>query len=64
MTDGAQERAAFADALAVLGAALGAVIGLMLIIGTRNSAMAFHGALFVAAGVLAAVFILKKSFEA
>ena len=38
-------------------------IGLFLLFGSRDPAMAFHGLLFVVAGVLAAIFVLKISFQ-
>ena len=60
---GVEERAAFADAMALIGALLGAAIGLAVLFGSRDPAMAFHGALFVLAGALAAVFVVKTSFE-
>ena len=60
---GVEERAAFADAMTLIGALLGAAIGLAVMFGSRDPAMAFHGLLFVVAGALAAVFILKTSFE-
>ena len=59
---GLDERAAFADAMAVAGAALAAAIGLVLLIGSHDAAFAFHGLLFLAAGVIAAIVILSLSF--
>ena len=47
---GLDERAAFADAMAVAGAALAAAIGLVLLIGSHDAAFAFHGLLFLARG--------------
>ena len=52
---GVEERAAFADAMALIGALAGAAIGLAVLFGSRDPAMAFHGLLFVLAGGLAAL---------
>jgi hypothetical protein len=60
---GVEERAAFADAMMVIGALAGVAIGLFVLFGSRDPAMAFHGLLFVVAGVLAAIFVVKSSFE-
>ncbi len=62
-TSGVEERAAFADAMALIGALIGAAVGLFVLFGSRDPAMAFHGLLFVVAGVLAAIFVLKISFQ-
>ncbi len=48
---GVEERAAFADAMALIGAVMGAGLGLALLFGSRDSGMAFHGLLFLLAGV-------------
>src|SRR6266513_268110 len=60
---GVEERAAFADAMTVVGALAGVAIGLFVLFGSRDPAMAFHGLLFVVAGALAAIFVVKSSFE-
>ena len=59
---GVVERAAFSDAMALIGAVIGAAIGLVLLVGSRDPGMAFHGLLFLLAGVVAAVFVLQGSF--
>src|SRR6478672_471391 len=60
---GVEERAAFADAMTMIGACAGAAIGLVVMLGSRDAGMAFHGLLFVVAGVLGAVMVLKGSFD-
>ena len=60
---GVEERAAFADAITLIGALIGVAIGLFVLFGSRDPAMAFHGLLFVVAGALAAIFVLKISFQ-
>src|SRR5262245_17960594 len=60
---GVEERAAFADAMTLLCALIGAAIGLAIMLSSRDAAMAFHGFVFDVAGALAAIFILKTSFE-
>jgi len=60
---GVEERAAFADAMTVIGALAGAAIGLFILFGSHDPAMAFHGLLFVVAGALAAIFVVKSSFD-
>ena len=57
---GVVERAAFSDAMALIGAVMGAAIGLVLLVGSRDPGMAFHGLLFLLAGVAAAVFVLQQ----
>src|SRR6188508_1639169 len=59
---GVEERAAFSDAMALIGALMGAAIGLALLIASRDPGMAFHGLLFLLAGLVAAVFVLQRSF--
>jgi cytochrome c oxidase cbb3-type subunit 1 len=59
---GVVERAAFSDAMALIGAVLGAGMGLVLLIASRDPGMAFHGLLFLLAGVAGAVFVLHSSF--
>ncbi|MET0193550.1 MAG: cytochrome-c oxidase, cbb3-type subunit I, partial [Hyphomicrobiaceae bacterium] len=59
---GVVERAAFSDAMALIGAVLGAGMGLVLLIASRDPGMAFHGLLFLLAGVVGAVFVLHSSF--
>src|SRR5262249_24927912 len=61
---GVEVRAAFADAMTLVCALLGAVIGLALMLSSRDPAMAFHGFVFVVGGALAAIYVLKISFEA
>lgn len=46
----------------LIGTALMAGVGLFLLIGSHDAGMAFHGLLFLAAGVLAVMFILRISF--
>src|SRR5581483_2285855 len=58
-----EERTAFADAMMLIGALVGGAIGLFLLFGSRDPAMAFHGLLFVVAGALAAIYILSTSFQ-
>jgi cytochrome c oxidase cbb3-type subunit 1 len=60
---GVEERAAFADAMALIGALIAAAVGLGVMLASRDAAMAFHGLIFVVAGALAAIFVLKISFE-
>jgi len=60
---GVEERAAFGDAMALMGALFGAAIGLAVMLSARDPAMAFHGLLFVVAGTLAGIFVLKSAFE-
>jgi hypothetical protein len=60
---GVEERAAFADAMTLLCALIGAFIGLGIMLASRDAAMAFHGLIFLVAGALAAIFVLKLSFE-
>src|SRR5262249_10281592 len=60
---GVEERAAFADAMMLLCALIGAAVGLAVMLASRDAAMAFHGFIFLVAGALAAIFVLKLSFE-
>jgi cytochrome c oxidase cbb3-type subunit 1 len=60
---GIEERAAFADAMTLLCALIGAAVGLGVMLASRDPAMAFHGFVFLVAGALAAIFVLKLSFE-
>jgi len=60
---GVEERAAFADAMTLLCALIGASLGLGIMLASPDAAMAFHGLIFVVAGALAAIFVLKLSFE-
>ena len=57
------EKAAFADAMMLLGALTVAVGGLVLLLVSGDSGMAFHGLLFLIAALLAAVAILQISFD-
>jgi cytochrome c oxidase cbb3-type subunit 1 len=59
---GVEDRAAFADVMATLGATAVAAMGLALLIGSHDSGMAFHGLLFLLAGAGAAIFILTRAF--
>ena len=59
MSDTTNERVAFTDALAVIGAALGVVLGAYLAFGTRDPAMMFHGALLGIAGILGGIYVLR-----
>ena len=58
-----EEWTAFADAMTLLGAVLSAAMGLILLLGSRDPGMAFHGLLFLVAGALAAILILLHSFD-
>ncbi len=58
-----EERAAFTDAMALIGATGIVAIGLFVILGSRHPAMIFHGLLFLLAGAAAAMFILSVSFS-
>jgi cytochrome c oxidase cbb3-type subunit I len=58
-----QERAAFADVVSMLGAVVGAAIGLALMLGSHDSGMVFHGFLFLLAGAAAAAVIVHRSFN-
>ena len=60
---GVEDRAAFADVMATLGATAVAVMGLALLIGSHDSGMAFHGLLFLLAGAASAIFILTRAFD-
>ena len=60
---GVEERAAFADAMTLLCTLIGAAVGLGIMLASRDAAMAFHGFIFFVAGALAAIFVLKLSFE-
>ncbi len=62
MTDTAVERRAFADAVSVFGCVVGLVIGLILAIGSAESAMAFHGTLLALSCIAGGAYILKTSF--
>jgi len=59
---GVEERAAFADAMALIGALIGAAIGLAVMLSARDPAMVFHGLLFVVAGTLAGICVLNSAF--
>ena len=58
-----QEKSAFADAMMLMGALIVAVGGLLLSLASREAGMAFHGLLFLVAGLVAAVVILQVSFQ-
>jgi cytochrome c oxidase cbb3-type subunit I len=58
-----KERAAIADSLALLASLAGAGLGLALLLGSRDSGMAFHGFLLLAACIVAIVFVLEFSFD-
>jgi hypothetical protein len=60
---GVEERAAFADAMTLLCALIGAAVGLGILLASRDAAMAFHGLIFLVAGALATIFVLQLSFE-
>jgi cytochrome c oxidase cbb3-type subunit 1 len=60
---GVEDRAAFADVMATIGAAAVAVMGLALVIGSHDSGMAFHGLLFLLAGAASAIYILTRAFD-
>ena len=59
----AEDNAPFADAMMLFGAAGIAVLGLVVALTSADSAMAFHGFVFLVAGVLAAIAILNISFR-
>jgi hypothetical protein len=59
---GVEERAAFADAMTLIGALIGAAIGLAVMLSARDGAMAFHGLLFLIAGTLAGICVLNSAF--
>ena len=59
---GAEDRAAFADVLATMGATAGGVMGLALLLASNDSGMAFHGLLLLLSGAVAAVYVLKGAF--
>src|SRR3990172_3408499 len=61
-TTAVNERAAFADVMALIGAMGTAAIGLFLALSSQQPAMAFRGLLFLVGGVVAVVFILNVSF--
>lgn len=54
---------ALSDLLAIAGALAVAVMGLLLMIQAADNAMAFHGALFAAAGFAAGSFLIGKAFD-
>jgi hypothetical protein len=58
-----EERAAFADAMAMLGAFFGAGIGITPLFSSRDSGMAFHGLLLLAACGVAIFHVLEHSFD-
>ena len=60
---GVEDRRAFADVLATMGAAGVGAMGLALLLGSNDSGMAFHGLLFLIAGTAAAIFILTRAFN-
>ena len=60
---GSVEWAAFADVLALIGAAAAMVMGLALVIGSHDPAFAFHGLLLLLAGIAAGIFILNSGFS-
>ena len=60
---GAEDRAAFADVLATMGAAAGGAMGLALLLASNDGGMAFHGLLFLLSGAAAVVYLLKGAFD-
>jgi cytochrome c oxidase cbb3-type subunit 1 len=58
-----EDNAVIADAMMLLGAAGMAILGLIVLVTSADSAMAFHGFVFLAAGALAATVILHISFH-
>ncbi len=54
---------AFFDVLALIGSIAGIVIGLIFAVAGRDQVIAFHGWLFAAASALAAVYLIKQTFE-
>src|SRR5262245_32161054 len=59
----AENNAPVADATMLLGSAGIATFGLVVALTSADSAMAFHGFVFLAAGVIAAIVILDISFR-
>jgi cytochrome c oxidase cbb3-type subunit I len=57
-----QERAAFADVMTMLGAVVGAFLGLALMLGSQDTGMRFHGFLFLVAGAAAAIVVVHQAF--
>jgi cytochrome c oxidase cbb3-type subunit 1 len=57
------EKSAFADSMVLVGALGVAVCGLVLMIASPDSGMAFHGLIFLIAGVIASIAILQISFQ-
>ena len=55
-----EETSAFSDALAVLGAALGTILGLYLVAFSPDPVMKFHGALLGGTSVLGALYVLTQ----
>ena len=62
MTDTTVERHALSDAAAVIGAGLVALAGLAITFNTTDPAMAFHGVLFLLAGILAVIGLFTYGF--
>ena len=62
MADISDERVALSDALAVFGACAGIVLGAILAFGSRDPAMAFHGALLGLTCIAGAGFVLTDAF--
>jgi cytochrome c oxidase cbb3-type subunit 1 len=59
----AEDNSVVADAMMLLGAAGIAILGLIVLVTSADSALAFHGFVFLVAGVLAAITILHISFH-
>ena len=62
MTARREALTAFSDILTVVAMALMAAIGFVVMMGSKDPGMAFHGVLFLAGGVAGAIFVLSKSF--
>ncbi len=62
MRDTTAERHAFSDAIAVLGAVATGVLGITLAVGSRDPAMAFHGAILTIAALIGAAYIVGSAF--
>jgi cytochrome c oxidase cbb3-type subunit I len=60
---GAEDRAAFLEAMSLVGAALVAVAGAVVFFGSNHSGMAFHGLLFMSAGVAAGIVVLEVAMR-
>jgi cytochrome c oxidase cbb3-type subunit 1 len=58
-----EEILALSDLLAIVGSLAGVVLGLLLMMLAADNAMAFHGAVFAAAGLVAGFCLIGKAFD-